>query len=66
MQSVASLLLRENGFHAELCVKRQKKKKNLLHGFEESLAVVLEGHDELQLSASRLHRCWNKKKKQQL
>lgn len=31
---------------------------NLLHGFEESLAVVLEGHNELQLRASRLHRCW--------
>lgn len=34
------------------------KKNDLLHGFKESLAVVHEGHDELQLSASRLHRCW--------
>lgn len=33
---------------------------NLLHGLEESLAVVLEGHDELQLSSSRLHRCRGK------
>lgn len=34
------------------------KKNDLLHGFKESLAIVHEGHDELQLSASRLHRCW--------
>lgn len=36
-----------------------KEKRNLLHGFEESLAVILEGHDELQLSSSRLHGCEN-------
>lgn len=47
----------------------RSRRGHLLHGLEESLAVVLEGHDELQLSSSRLHRCRgkadnnNKKKK---
>lgn len=47
----------------------RSRRGHLLHGLEESLAVVLEGHDELQLSSSRLHRCRgktdnNKKKRQ--
>ncbi len=36
------------------------KVKHLLHRFKQSLAVVLKGHDEFELSASRLHCCWGK------
>lgn len=28
---------------------------DLLHGLEQSLSVVLEGHDQLQLGATRFH-----------
>lgn len=38
----------------------RSRRGHLLHGLEESLPVVLEGHDELELSSSRLHRCWGK------
>lgn len=42
----------------ELAAATQKWQiDDLLHGFEESLAVVLKGHDELELSSSGLHRC---------
>lgn len=53
--------LQETIFLHICCIKRifADKQSNLLHRFEQSLAVVLEGHDELQLSASRLHCCWS-------
>lgn len=34
----------------------------LLHGLEESLSVVLEGHDQLQLGASGFHGCGGRAK----
>lgn len=35
-----------------------KVQNNSLHGFKQSLAVVLKRHDELELGASRFHPCW--------
>ena len=32
-------------------------KEDLLHGFEQGLSVVLEGHNQLQLGAPGLHGC---------
>lgn len=38
--------------------------RHLLHGFEQRLPVILEGHDELQLRAPRLHGCRKEGEKQ--
>lgn len=60
--AAAAPALARTPFRARLCTShpRPSQHRHLLHGFEQRLPVILERHDELQLSAPRLHGCGGK------